>query len=107
MRYKTKPCEIEAFQYDGDFINTNGEQYVPEWAIRAYNEGVIYFGKNNKEKYPPCPLYIKTLEGLMEVKIGDYIIKGLHNELYSCKPDIFKKKYELCEDALNKELSEV
>lgn len=38
---------------------------------------------------------IDTLEGSMEAEIGDYIIKGVHGEIYPCKPDIFHKTYEL------------
>lgn len=30
----------------------------------------------------------------MVAKAGDYIIRGVHGELYPCKPDIFKKTYE-------------
>ena len=26
--------------------------------------------------------------------VGDYIIKGVHGELYPCKPDIFEETYE-------------
>jgi len=29
-KYRRKLKEIEAFQYDGDFMNSNGEYYVPE-----------------------------------------------------------------------------
>ena len=42
-------------------------------------------------------LYIKTLEGDMEVKEGAYIIKGVKGEFYPCKPDIFEKTYEKVE----------
>ncbi|WP_159259111.1 hypothetical protein [Lactiplantibacillus pentosus] len=40
-------------------------------------------------------LKIETLEGTMTADIGDYIIKGVHGELYPCKPDIFKQTYDL------------
>lgn len=42
-------------------------------------------------------LYIYTLEGKMEAKNGDYIIKGVNGEFYPCKPDIFEKTYEFFE----------
>ena len=38
--------------------------------------------------------YLKTLEGKMLVKLGDYIIKGVQGEFYPCKPDIFELTYE-------------
>ena len=37
---------------------------------------------------------IKTLEGTMHARIGDFIIKGVNGEFYPCKPDIFEKTYE-------------
>lgn len=41
---------------------------------------------------------IHTLEGDMRADIGDYIITGVNNEKYPCKPDIFEKTYEAVED---------
>lgn len=37
---------------------------------------------------------IKTLEGVMNANVGDWIIKGVNGEFYPCKPDIFEKTYE-------------
>jgi nicotinamidase/pyrazinamidase len=37
---------------------------------------------------------IKTLEGWMLVRPGDYVIRGVAGEHYACKPDIFLKTYE-------------
>lgn len=37
---------------------------------------------------------IHTLEGTMTADVGDYIIRGIHGELYPCKPDIFKATYD-------------
>lgn len=38
--------------------------------------------------------FISTLEGLLHVSEGDYIIKGVKGEFYPCKPDIFALTYE-------------
>lgn len=97
MKYRKKPVVIEAFQYDGDMINSSGKPYVPNWAIKALNNNDMFY----KEEYPcsePCGLFIKTLEGDMHVSVGDYIIKGINEELYPCNPDIFESTYELVED---------
>lgn len=40
---------------------------------------------------------ITTLEGVMHANVGDYIITGVHGEIYPCKPDIFEETYELVE----------
>ena len=42
-------------------------------------------------------LDIQTLEDIMHANKGDYIITGVHGEIYPCKPDIFEETYELVE----------
>ena len=37
---------------------------------------------------------INTLEGIMLVSKGDWVIKGVKGEYYPCKPDIFEATYE-------------
>lgn len=38
---------------------------------------------------------IHTLEGDMLGKKGDYLITGVHGELYPCKKEIFEETYEI------------
>jgi hypothetical protein len=78
MRYRTRPCVIEAVQWTGDNLDEIDEFTQGDSCVR-YNE----FG-----------LYIFTLEGRMYATVGDFIIRGLRGEYYPCKPDVFKKKYE-------------
>lgn len=40
------------------------------------------------------PMDIETPEGTMHANPYDYIITGVNEERYPCKPDIFKKTYE-------------
>jgi len=87
MKATKKPVTIECFKYDGDLKNSNGEYYVPEWAVEAEKNGTIFF-KDHGE------MYIKTLEGDHHASVGDYIIRGVNGELYPCKSDIFEKTYE-------------
>jgi len=42
---------------------------------------------------------IVTLEGVMNAKEGDWIIKGVEGEFYPCKPDIFEATYESVQGA--------
>ena len=42
---------------------------------------------------------ITTLEGVMLASPGDWIIRGVANEIYPCKPDIFEATYEPAERA--------
>lgn len=92
MRYRKKPVEIEAFQYDGDLKGSDGKYYVPDWAVEAFERGVMFYGEFENM---PCELLIQTLEGTHHVSVGDYVIKGVNGELYPCKPDIFAKTYEV------------
>ena len=39
--------------------------------------------------------FIKTLEGLMEVSSGDWIVTGVKGERYPVRDDIFELTYEL------------
>ena len=39
-------------------------------------------------------LMINTLDGLMIVREGDFVIKGTQGEFYPCKPDAFHDTYE-------------
>lgn len=97
MKYRKKPVVIEAFQYDGDLKGSDGKYYVPEWAVKAFEDEVMYFD-SLKENETPCELFIKTLEGDHHVSVGDYVIQGVNGELYPCKPDIFEKTYDAAEE---------
>lgn len=37
---------------------------------------------------------IETLEGKMKCSTGDYIIQGIHDEIYPCAKDIFLESYD-------------
>lgn len=95
MKYRKKPIIVEAFQYDGDLKGTNGEYYIPQWAVTAYEDGSLFY----KEYLDlVCLLFCKTLEGNMLVSVGDYVIRGIKGELYPCKSDIFEMTYDLVEE---------
>lgn len=93
MKFRKKPVVIEAFQYDGDLRGSDGNYYVPEWAVNAYNDEIIYYDSLLPNE-PPCELFIKTLECVCHASVGDYIIQGANGELYPCKPDIFENTYD-------------
>ena len=78
-KYRKKPVIVEAVIWAGNNIDE-----VKELAKNAV-ENIIFVNNN---------LYIETLEGNMNVSVGDYVIKGIAGEFYPCKPDIFKETYE-------------
>lgn len=87
MKVRKKPVEVEAVLWDGmnflevkDFVGEKLQYNIiceSEWGVPEYI------------------MKIDTLEGLMRVSKGDYIIKGINGEFYLCKPDIFHKTYEI------------
>ena len=92
-KFVKKPVIIEAVQFNG-FNKENGQVDLserPEWLISEFGKKVIFFDKRNT-------LTIKTLEGNMTVNIGDWIIKGVNEEFYPCKPDVFEKTYDVVEN---------
>lgn len=97
-KYRKKPVVVEAFQYDGEFRDCDGKYCVPEWAEKALEDGTMYYIFPRTSLKVAPELYIKTLKGTYHVSIGDFIIRGVHGELYPCKPDIFAKTYELVEE---------
>lgn len=92
MKYRKKPVVIEAVQWTGfnleDIKSFVGESLLYEIYDAAWRAGA---------GVPIVNMKIKTLEGEMQVNRGDYIIKGVREEFYPCKPDIFEETYEQAE----------
>ena len=86
--YRKKPVVIEAFRLsDRGLI---AEDWF--WDAVTRNDIITHcFGKHEPD---PAWCEIKTLEGVMVAKSGDYIIRGVNGEIYPCKADIFLKTYE-------------
>jgi hypothetical protein len=88
LRYRKKSIEIEAIRFDG----YNG------WLIEKWSSGKV-IASPILEPTDSNPfgsyLQIKTLEGTMIAIVGDYVIKGIAEEFYPCKSDIFEKTYEV------------
>ena len=92
MKFRKKPVVIEAIQWDGQ--------------IKTF-ETLLNFGAPVELNLDilPATLYVGTLEdgqtknGQPQVRhvatVDDWIIKGVSNEYYPCKPDIFEQTYEL------------
>lgn len=84
-RYRKRPVEIQAVQFTG-----TGD------SCTAVTE---FFGGSNSanHRWRSCTNdggWITTLEGDMEFRPGDWIIKGVADEFYPCKPDVFAITYE-------------
>ena len=91
--YRKKPVIVEAVQYHLQEYADNPLTFdeTPEWLKEAIEKKIIVPEFRSEDYWY---LVIETLEGKMTVSPSDWIIRGVHGELYPCKPDIFKETYE-------------
>lgn len=80
-KFRKRPVVIEAMHWDGLRITA---EHIIDWIYQ--NGGTMLFDGTH--------LHIATLEGLMDVSPGDWVIRGVKGEYYSCKPDIFTATYD-------------
>lgn len=96
MKYRKKTDEVEAFKYDGGLKGLNGQYYVPDWAVKAYEEGKMYYG------YKPGQtdvLFVETsFWGGIPVLVGDYVVCDADGDMFVTKADVFEKTYEVVEE---------
>lgn len=76
--FRKKPIEIQAIRWTGDNLDEL-RAFVPEEC---------------RENRVGAPMGIRTLEGVMLISHGDWIIKGIKGEFYPCKDEIFRKTYD-------------
>jgi hypothetical protein len=86
-KFRKKPVVIEAVKF-----TRNNFQEIKEFTEEKAHSLTI---ERRIDGVATC--IISTLEGHMTATEGDFIIKGVQNEFYPCKPDIFEKTYELVE----------
>jgi hypothetical protein len=93
-----KPFRVDAVQLNwknwndvADFLGDILGPLNPAFEIRAdeasdtcREHGPVFLGVS-----------IPTLEGKVRVVHGDYIVKGSQDEIYSVRPEIFEKTYEV------------
>lgn len=81
--FRKKPVVIEARQFHdiNDYIGIAG------W-MKEYGQTSRYSTPN---------MFIDTLEGKHKATSGDWIIKGVKDEFYPCKPEIFAATYDAVE----------
>lgn len=81
MKYVKKPIVIEAIQWVGTH--------------KSLEEIDNFCGNSLQDvSMQTKQLKIYTLEGEHIADNGDFIIKGIKDEFYPCKPDIFELTYE-------------
>ncbi|NEB92450.1 hypothetical protein [Streptomyces bauhiniae] len=94
-RYRKKPVEIEAMQWDG---TAAGATPIIDW-ILSHGSTANYTCSNSdrcREYNGDTPhwISIRTLEGTMRVGLDDWVIRGVQGEFYPCRDDVFAATYE-------------
>ena len=93
--YKKKPVVIEACCLPQEGMLESLHQ-LRKWEEKGTQEpSSFYLSPDGKR------IQIITLEGTMEAKGGDWIIRGLEGEFYPCKPSVFGKTYEPSQETHN------
>jgi len=83
-KYRKRPVVIEAMEFKG---SPREATKIIDWALES--GGTIRYHDDQGET-----LSVDTLEGIMTARVGDWIIRGVQGEFYSCKSDIFAATYE-------------
>jgi hypothetical protein len=91
MKVRYKPLVLDAFQWTGDVY----QKEDPVWAIEALKNGTLSFLNVETQL---AMVRIKTSMGLLHAERGDWIIKGVDGELYTCQREWFPQIYEIVRD---------
>ena len=89
-QFRKKPVVIEAMQFNG----LTSYLEIVEWMKSSGDTNALA----NEVRYSEPLMLLQTLVGTMAANPGDWIIRGVKNEFYPCKPDIFDATYELVEN---------
>lgn len=97
MRVRKKPVEVEAYPLLMEYVNK-----IRYWADKSITiKSTYYLDYNTNQPSTRLEAMIKTIEGEMHAIEGDWIIKGVNGEFYSCKDDIFRKTYDIINENAN------
>ena len=89
-KYRKKPVVVEAIQWTGSNLEEI-RNFVGSDLIEDCEE--LFDIKRELQK-TLASIAIDTLEEIMTVNYGDYIIKNEHGDFYPCRLDVFKQTYE-------------
>lgn len=81
-KFIKKPIVIEAFEWDGKSETLDSPEIK------------LFMANNPHFRGEQGSVFIHTLDGVMEARPGDFIVKGIKGDIYPCKADAFWKTYE-------------
>lgn len=89
QRYRKRPVEIEAMRFTG-----SNEDEILNWAHEQPDPPSMWAQKTIDGK---TEIIIRTLEGQVAARAGDWVIRGIVGEFYPCRDDVFQATYETAE----------
>ncbi|MHC5936170.1 hypothetical protein [Nostoc sp.] len=89
-KFRKKPITIEAIQFNG----LDSYLEIVRWMKACGDTSALA----DEVKYSMPVMLIQTLEGTMAANPSDWIIRGIKNDFYPCKNEIFLESYEPVED---------
>lgn len=97
--YRKLPVEVEARQFEGGAANATP---LIDWMLASgctatWSEAYeAWESEDGSMSHPARPegITIRTMEGDMLARPGDYVIRGVAGEFYPCRSDIFEATYE-------------
>ena len=88
-----KPITIDTIQWDG---TPESATAVVDWVLGEGGTATYAcVGNECTETAEGHVIAIETLEGTMHAGKDWWIIKGVDNEYYPCRDDIFRKTYDI------------
>lgn len=93
QKFRKKPAVIEAIRYTGN----NGME-IEKWSNRMIIQSPVL--EPSKENPTGEYVQIKTIDtnsSWATAIVGDWVLKGIRDEFYPCKDNIFMELHELAE----------
>ncbi|MCY8472436.1 hypothetical protein [Bacillus halotolerans] len=89
-KYRKKAVEIEALKWTGISQGAldNLRKFIGD---ETYKERCLIYPTSESLK-------IRTPSSEVVAQVGDYIVRGIEDEYYPCRSDIFEKTYEEVSD---------
>lgn len=98
--YRKKPIVVEAFQVTA--LDSSTVNQIKKWVSNPCVEVGIYSKSGNSMEYFP---YLDSADHIsiisrddwsviLNIFVGDYVVKGIDGSVYPVKEETFKKTYE-------------
>ena len=92
MKYRKRPIVVEAVRIGANAGSTDGSACFDEQP--PWLEAALQDGKVRNAADAGGGVIVRTVEGEMRGRPGDWLIRGIADELYPCRSEIFDSVYE-------------